>query len=320
MTTSVLYSSTDVGAPQLGSLTAGSVIAVLSACLVNGYGGKASLGWTMPFYDVAANLAVYRNDVNTGSGCYLRVHDNKQLSADYYYSLRMYSSMSTIDTGIDPIPLELANSEAKVSNSTVGTTKWYLIGDNRGFYFTVFPYFYSAGIISNCAYTFYAGDIESFVPSYKDGYGLFGNSGVSHFFGSTNGEADTTYAQQYSMINRNPITMKYGAVPCHVIPNYRLAMVAQATQRYLGVNVFGIPQINGVPYCTDNLISIADGVIGKLPGLIVPTYKTEDVTPDSLMIPRFFVLNGRMYLRLTGGAGVVTFNPIYAIHIGQGFR
>ena len=65
-----IYRSTDVGAPTLSG-TAGNLINVLDACLVNGYGSKGSLGQTKPYS--GTNLAVYR--MNVGSGMYLAVDD-----------------------------------------------------------------------------------------------------------------------------------------------------------------------------------------------------------------------------------------------------
>lgn len=43
-----VYRSTDAGAPVLSNSN-GSLIAVLKACLVDGYSSKASAGWTAPF-------------------------------------------------------------------------------------------------------------------------------------------------------------------------------------------------------------------------------------------------------------------------------
>ena len=49
-----VYRSTDAGAPLLTNSN-GSLIAVLKACLVDGYGSKASAGWTAPFLRTAAH-------------------------------------------------------------------------------------------------------------------------------------------------------------------------------------------------------------------------------------------------------------------------
>lgn len=48
-----LYSSGDVGAPVLNG-TSGSLLALLDACLVTGYGAKGGSGWTKPFENTSS--------------------------------------------------------------------------------------------------------------------------------------------------------------------------------------------------------------------------------------------------------------------------
>lgn len=64
----------DPGAPSLGTATgviANDIKALLTACLVTGYGSKAPLGWTKEFDD--ANGVVYKNNVaGGGSGGMVR--------------------------------------------------------------------------------------------------------------------------------------------------------------------------------------------------------------------------------------------------------
>lgn len=72
-----VYKSTDSGAPTI-TRSLGSLIALLDACLVNGYGSKAAAGWTKSFS--GTNKAIYRQ--GTGSSQrYLYVDDS--VSADY---------------------------------------------------------------------------------------------------------------------------------------------------------------------------------------------------------------------------------------------
>lgn len=54
-----IYRSTDAGAPVLTGQT-GTLVAVLDACLVNGYGAKAAAGWTKAY--AAANKAAYQQN------------------------------------------------------------------------------------------------------------------------------------------------------------------------------------------------------------------------------------------------------------------
>ena len=70
------FMSTDAGAPAVSG-TLGSLINVLDAVLVTGYGtgpsAKAPAGWTKVWS--SGNQAVYRNDPVSGSGMYIHVND-----------------------------------------------------------------------------------------------------------------------------------------------------------------------------------------------------------------------------------------------------
>lgn len=70
-----VYRSTDASAPVLTG-AAGSLVALLDACLVNGYGALAAAGWTKAL--TAANKAGYKQNLtgaNNASGMYLYVDD-----------------------------------------------------------------------------------------------------------------------------------------------------------------------------------------------------------------------------------------------------
>lgn len=95
MITSRIYRSTDAGAPQLTG-QAGSLIAVLDACLVAGYGTKTAAGWAKEF--TGANQAAYRPA--TGRRLFLFVNDSFSKSATVFG----YESMSAIDAGIRRFP------------------------------------------------------------------------------------------------------------------------------------------------------------------------------------------------------------------------
>ena len=66
-----IYSSSDSGAPTLNGLT-GSLLSVLDACLVNGYGTKIAAGWTKPLPNTSS-YGCYKQ--GTGSLFYLFAYD-----------------------------------------------------------------------------------------------------------------------------------------------------------------------------------------------------------------------------------------------------
>ena len=68
-----IYSSSDIGSPKLTG-TSGSLISVLDAVLINGYGNKSAAGWTKPIpNDSASCYACYRQP--SGSGFTLFIND-----------------------------------------------------------------------------------------------------------------------------------------------------------------------------------------------------------------------------------------------------
>lgn len=70
-----IYRSSDASAPSLSG-SVGSLIALLDACLVNGYGSQTAAGWTKAFS--TTNKAAYKQNLtgaNNSSGMYLYVDD-----------------------------------------------------------------------------------------------------------------------------------------------------------------------------------------------------------------------------------------------------
>ncbi len=99
--TVTVYRSTDAGAPLLTNSN-GSLIAVLKACLVDGYGSKASAGWTAPF--TGTNLIAFKEGVG-GNNRYLRVYDGGTDSSGHRVAnVRAYEAMTAVSTGTGPCP------------------------------------------------------------------------------------------------------------------------------------------------------------------------------------------------------------------------
>jgi hypothetical protein len=125
-----VYYSTDASAPVLTGV-AGSMITVLDACLVNGYGAKAAAGWTKPFS--GTNLAVYRG--STGDRFFYRVDD----TAGQTIRHRGYETMSDVNTGTGLFPTEAQVSGGLwyVKSSTANSTArpWIMVATEQSFYF-----------------------------------------------------------------------------------------------------------------------------------------------------------------------------------------
>lgn len=162
--TVTVYRSTDASAPQLNA-TDGSLLAVLNACLVNGYGAKPAAGWTKAF-ETAGSRVIYRNNPTTGSGQYLWVRDdivtNKRWAK--IRGAKTATGIDAIGTGFpSQVSVAATNSGCAISKSafTDATVReWVLIADDRTFILMI-----KTGEVANEWCGTYAGDIDSITGS-----------------------------------------------------------------------------------------------------------------------------------------------------------
>jgi hypothetical protein len=133
-----IYKSTDASVPTLSG-TAGDLVTVLDACLVNGYGAKSAAGWTKSFS--GTNTATYRQ--GTGSNqFYLHVNDNGP-GAGTGKEARIFGSetASAVLTGTNlfPTTAQMANGVFVRKSNTLDATAsgWIVAADQRTFYMFV---------------------------------------------------------------------------------------------------------------------------------------------------------------------------------------
>lgn len=135
--TARLYKSTDASAPSLTGV-AGSLITLLDAVLVNGYGSTSAAGWTKPYN--ATNKGVYRNSTSTGTGFYLDVNDAAPSTAKEARAVG-YETMSAVATGTGPFPTAAQMSTGlfiRKSTTADSTPRpWYIVADETVFYLFV---------------------------------------------------------------------------------------------------------------------------------------------------------------------------------------
>lgn len=100
------FSSTDAGAPQINynARVAGDVKTVLKACLVTGYGDKASAGWSVlnevahvaEFVSPSAAMSDYRlgiDDASAASTTWYYTHQNERATLYYNSPTKSFSSV-----------------------------------------------------------------------------------------------------------------------------------------------------------------------------------------------------------------------------------
>lgn len=162
-----VYRSTDTSAPVLSG-TAGALITVLDAVLVNGYGAQVAAGWTKPFS--GTNLAGYRQ--GTGSNnFFLKVRDDASTAGGAQIAtLRGFEVMTTVTAtdssadGTGPFPTvaqaATGNSLRKSSGADTSSRTWIIIADQRTFYMFVLT-----GDATAAYYSTMFGEIYSFKTS-----------------------------------------------------------------------------------------------------------------------------------------------------------
>jgi len=161
-----VYRSTDASAPVLNG-TAGSMIAVLDACLVNGYGALAGSGWTIPY--TGTNLRAYRQP--SGNQMYLRIADTLGANA----TVQGYETMTAISTGTNLFPTTAQVAAPglywyKSSQSAAQSIPWICVATQKIFYLWVAYNNAVAPTTSTFMYCF--GDISTF-KSTTDGFETF---------------------------------------------------------------------------------------------------------------------------------------------------
>lgn len=156
--TVVVYKSTDTSAPTLNG-TAGSLITVLDAILVNGYGSQAAAGWAKEFS--GTNKAAYR--AATGNRMRLRVDDTGTQEARCIG----YETMSDVDTGTGLFPTTVQLSGGmfmRKSNSADSTARpWICYASTTVFYFFSFAAQTVIGSTASTDGQIFFGDFDSYL-------------------------------------------------------------------------------------------------------------------------------------------------------------
>jgi hypothetical protein len=163
-----IYKSTDASAPVLTG-QAGSLVALLSACLVDGYGAVAAAGWTKPF--TATNKAVFRNSAVNGTGFYVNVDDAATGAGGAKEAFATgFQTMSAVATGTGQFPsaaslavgtpLSGAVVWRKSNTADAVARPWVLLADD-----TVFYLFVETGDNVGGTFAHMFGDIYSFAAT-----------------------------------------------------------------------------------------------------------------------------------------------------------
>jgi hypothetical protein len=189
-----VYRWDDVGAPQLDG-TSGAFINVLKKCLVDGYGSKSPLGWSLEFDNPSIGKAVFKNSPVTGSGGFFQIWSSTGLpnSVNTYFNIKAAVGMTDFDTYVNP------SYQAIMYNNSFNT-RWVIVGTDRGFYiqaldnrYTDYTYYYSN--------VWFVGDIKSYIPNDAGQFLLLG--GELNYDDTSASETDSiTWISQNRILNK----------------------------------------------------------------------------------------------------------------------
>ena len=169
-----VYRSEDAGAPQLGTRTPSEIIAILRACLVDGYGTKAAAGWSVAFEDAGTYKIAFRNSTVNGAGGYVQVWSNTGANTTAASTLyKAANGMTGLDTFIN------AGYTEVLHGTNTDTGRWMIIATSVSFYL----FFMKPTPVGNTGgyYSVFIGEFESFIAN-----------DASRFVGSAGQTSDRT--------------------------------------------------------------------------------------------------------------------------------
>lgn len=160
------FSSTDAGAPQINynARVAGDVKTVLKACLVTGYGDKASAGWSIA--NEVNHVAEFVSPSVAMSDYRLGIDDTSTSSTTWYYQYQ--------DVRVNP-SYNAPIKSLSAANKTHASNGWQLLVTERGIMFI--EIIFHTSLNKTAARLTYFGQVKSALPSSDGRNMMFFNLG-----------------------------------------------------------------------------------------------------------------------------------------------
>ncbi len=275
-----LYMSTDLGAPQLSG-QAGSLVALLDAVLVDGYGAgadrKNGAGWTKAF--TGTNKRAYRNSAVSGTGFYLQVEDPGASGTTGYAFVRGFSAMTAFDTGLNPTPTVASRSNgvvvAKSSVLDGGSRRWLILADERIVYIFINPW-----PTANYYHPYFFGDFISYKAGDANNWCIASN-GLTSFTSALDVDQTVfTTPNAYGNVDTGRPALyvpSSAASPSQAVPAYLVGGYRDGSYRaWGGANIYSAaypdPISQGLLFSNVQIFESSIGPRGQLPGIIVPLH------------------------------------------------
>ncbi|MCU8007171.1 hypothetical protein L5M16_07470 [Shewanella sp. SM103] len=294
-----VYRWDDAGAPVISSSGKPSeMINVLKKCLVDGYGTKSPLGWSVAFEDAASFKIAFRNSTAQGSGGYFSIRSVTGAdTANGVMRMQSAQAMTDIDTFVKSIYF------ASTKLDTVNT-KWIVIGTSRGFYVVFGRNNISTYLLgTNVEPMFFVGDIDTLITNDVDAFKLIMspyasgdvtatgyNYSMTYMFGS----AVSTCALFYNTDGSAGSQLYRWRMPYDVINT--VSALTSPTTKFLSQviiesnNPISLDSAGTIQHCSLKMPSVR----GVMPGMLMANANAD----SSLSWPNFELLNGVSHLKM----------------------
>jgi len=166
-----VYQSTDAGAPQIVDAKVSEVIEVLRKCLVDGYGAKSGLGWSVAFEDSAAFKIMFRNSTADGSGGYCKVFSDNGTDNTVKFTVDCGTGAIDADTLINPHGFRQFSLQKAYQGNAKLAFNWEVIGTSKAVWFIMYCHYqtydkyYMNSSSQQYQNSIFFGDIESATPN-----------------------------------------------------------------------------------------------------------------------------------------------------------
>lgn len=267
-----LYASTDASAPVLNG-TAGSLNALLLACLVNGYGSKSAAGWSSPYSNAGTQERVF---LTAGSpNAYWRVQDNGQ-SAGGLREARLfgYETMSAYDTGTGLFPTAAQRSTGyclrKSASADSVARAWWLLADASRCYFLN-----TSGDLANTVYLVLFGAFKSYKPNDAYAFQISGRLAENVATYTTSQELSNYRYPSIATTGSLYFMRSYTAVGGSTIGGQLTdsAKAANTGGAYAGAGGMTYPNpADGGLYLAKTYLNETNVIRGELPGIWAPLH------------------------------------------------
>lgn len=226
-----VYTSEDASAPILTGAV-GSLIALLDAVLVNGYGSKTAAGWAKSFS--GTNLAVYAPaKLSHELQPFYAIDD----TVTTYASIAGFRNMTSVTAGLFRFPAIGTNRYiVKTDTAGAGVRRWKIVADARTAYIMVQP------TVSSDWELTHIGAFNSFRPQDPCPYLLEATTATTAYGASFAVMLNTAFN---SITNPTPLAIGYSGQGDAVTGGNHSDTIKSVSATYLGINSgTGLQNIN----------------------------------------------------------------------------